>query len=153
MIYFGQHDFGKVDVVPGLFAVQTRFFHVSFFPLIPLSSYLIVQPGEILTISDEVAIPISGKSVAFAYLRALLILAIATAAITLVLILIDASGGRGVWGSELLIASGFLVVLSGIYYVTYSFGVASIERAIVLGSRIGLSSHDIEGHFAQCHEF
>jgi hypothetical protein len=40
MFRFGDSYFGKVDWVPGLFYVRTRFLHIWFFPFVPRQSYL-----------------------------------------------------------------------------------------------------------------
>ena len=44
MIYvYGSRLFGKVDVVPGLFHVQTKFGHFNYIPLIPMQSYVVLS--------------------------------------------------------------------------------------------------------------
>jgi hypothetical protein len=45
-ILFGEDLFGKVDQVPGLCHVRTRFLHVMFFPLGPTASFLIVKSEQ-----------------------------------------------------------------------------------------------------------
>src|SRR5438067_11170137 len=40
---FGTRLFGQTDRVPGLFCVRTKFFHLNFVPLIPLTSYLVFE--------------------------------------------------------------------------------------------------------------
>ena len=74
MIIFGRRLFGRTDYVAvgsgsekkPLFHVATLFAHVQFIPLYPLSSHLFV---DVLEGSQAVSIPISGKSVAVAWLR------------------------------------------------------------------------------------
>lgn len=70
MIIYGTRMFGRVDTVPGVCYVATRFFHIWFIPLIPLSSMLVLDdstPDSTMGLS----IPMSGKSVLAAYFRAL----------------------------------------------------------------------------------
>ncbi len=69
-ILFGVRTFGRVDGSDG-FRVVTRFFHISYFPLIPLGGAgFLLFPGS----DDGISIPLSGKSVLFAYLRGALAL-------------------------------------------------------------------------------
>jgi hypothetical protein len=42
----GQRLCGKVDRVPGLFYVSTKFFHVDYMPLFPVGSYLVIEGTE-----------------------------------------------------------------------------------------------------------
>ena len=153
MLHIGLHDYGKVDVVPGLLSVKTRFFHISFCPLIPMGSKLVPHPQSTLAILDDVPIPLCGKSVAFAYLRAGLVFAIATTVIIVVISAIEASRGRSIWASELLVGSGCLLALVGVYYGTHVLGRASLERAIALGATLGFSTQQIEDYFASEHMF
>ena len=68
MLVFGTQFYGKVDRVPGLFYVVTRFGHLWFIPLFPVESYLILDlPGE--TGKRGKGIPMSGKSVLHGWLR------------------------------------------------------------------------------------
>lgn len=46
MIIFGQRLCGRVDQVPGICYVATRFFHFYYLPLVPLSSWAIVHGTE-----------------------------------------------------------------------------------------------------------
>src|SRR5215207_6184396 len=69
MIIFGTRLYGKVDHVPGLFYVATKFFHVQFVPLVPAGSFLIIDDGS----ERGVAIGVSGKSILVAWLRAALV--------------------------------------------------------------------------------
>ncbi len=46
MIIFGGRLFGKVDEVPGVAHVATKFFHVNFIPLLPLSSWVVLHGSQ-----------------------------------------------------------------------------------------------------------
>jgi hypothetical protein len=56
ILIWGQRFCGKVSVVPGLFYVATRFFHLWYIPLIPLGTYLV---------ADDDAEEKSGRSIGF----------------------------------------------------------------------------------------
>ena len=43
MLVFGTRLFGKVEVVPGVCHVATRFFHLNFVPLLPTSSWVVLD--------------------------------------------------------------------------------------------------------------
>ncbi|MEM1414064.1 MAG: hypothetical protein AAGH15_04155 [Myxococcota bacterium] len=71
MIVYGLRHYGKVDALGhapnGGPWVATRFAHIWFLPLIPLGSTLVVaDDGKSV---NGLKLPLSGKSVAFAYLR------------------------------------------------------------------------------------
>jgi len=75
MFIWGKRMFGLVDYVAGYFYVVTQFFHIWFIPLIPLKSYLVIDGSEKDGGFRGVEIPINGKSVMTAYLRAILVIA------------------------------------------------------------------------------
>jgi len=78
MIIFGTRYYGKVDEVPGLFHVATRFLHIWFIPLIPLGSILILaKSGNSI---HGAKIPLSFKSILIAWLRAAVLAAAFSAA-------------------------------------------------------------------------
>jgi hypothetical protein len=64
---FGTGLFGKVDHVPGLFYVVTRFVHVNYLPVGPDQTYLIMDDG---TGNRGVPIQFSVKSMLMAWFRA-----------------------------------------------------------------------------------
>jgi hypothetical protein len=62
MFIVGARLYGKVDALPGLFFVKTRFLHVYWIPVVPRESYLLLDPKH----SSEghgVRIPLRWKSV------------------------------------------------------------------------------------------
>src|SRR4029077_7836611 len=71
---YGYHLYGKVDQVPGKFFVATLFLHVTFMPVLPKKSYLVRVGDEGVLSFSGIAIPFSWKSVAYAYLRFLLVI-------------------------------------------------------------------------------
>jgi hypothetical protein len=70
LIVFGTRLFGKVDAVPGMFHVATKFFHINFLPLVPTGSWLVVEQDG--SRWRGVEIPVSMKSVAVAWIRFML---------------------------------------------------------------------------------
>ncbi|HZH79234.1 MAG TPA: hypothetical protein VEY88_24620 [Archangium sp.] len=63
----GTRLFGKVDAVPNLGHVATKFFHINLLPLIPIESYFVV--AQVRKGWVGVVIPINWKSVAVAWSR------------------------------------------------------------------------------------
>jgi hypothetical protein len=89
MIIYGTRLFGKVDAVPGLGHVATRFFHIDYVPLIPVKSYLVLSnAGKGFR---GIPIPFSGKSFLFAWLRAITVAVGVVGAILVLVALIGKS--------------------------------------------------------------
>lgn len=132
MIIFGSRLFGKVDAVPGMFHVATKFFHINFLPLIPTGSWLVVdQDGSSWR---GVEIPVSMKSVAVAWIRFLLC---CFALFGLIFGLTGSSKG-GVFIS-LLGLGGFI----GSYYWSW-IARADGERAVELAQLGGLNPDAVD---------
>jgi hypothetical protein len=138
-IHFGQHNYGKVDVVPDLCYVTTSFFHINFVPLIPLGSWIVVVGTEKGEAFQGKKIGLSLKSILTAWLRTgLSIVAIGSAVFGVVLTIDYFDRGRratetavvGIWG----VAVGAAVAL----WLTYRFNRAGYDRAVQLGSELDL---------------
>ncbi|MBI4615200.1 MAG: DUF4261 domain-containing protein [Planctomycetes bacterium] len=71
MSCFGVGFYGKTDVIPGVGHVATRFLCMKCIPIAPMESVLLLDSRE--DDEDGVEIPLSAKSIALAYLRALLV--------------------------------------------------------------------------------
>src|SRR5262245_6532638 len=72
MLHVGEHIYGIVDQVPGVMHVGTRMLHFNFLPCFPLGSVVVVDKG----VAGEKTVlksPFSPKSVAFAFVRLLLL--------------------------------------------------------------------------------
>lgn len=69
----GQRVCGRVDDVPGICHVATRFVHFYYVPLIPLSSWIIEKGVKPASGEPGRRIPLSGKSVVFGWVQALLV--------------------------------------------------------------------------------
>src|SRR2546422_392672 len=112
IVWFGQRFFGKVDVVPGLCHVATRFFYVQFFPLVPLQSFILIA-GK----GEERGVPtsMSFKSVLVAWLRAALVLALLGGLVLMVIGGIEYSKNAGN-AIETLTAGGVILVAAAALY-------------------------------------
>jgi hypothetical protein len=72
MIIFGVRLFGKAEIVPGVFFIATRFFHICFIPLIPMQSFVIFQDSA----QDGAGLALTALhwgSISMAWLRQLLL--------------------------------------------------------------------------------
>jgi hypothetical protein len=71
MVFFvGDHYFGRVDHVPAMFYIETRFLHIYYFPFVPRESYLFIDQKPIYGERKGIRIPICWKSVLIAWTRA-----------------------------------------------------------------------------------
>ena len=68
IIIWGSRMYGKVDVVPGLFHVETKFGHLWYIPLFPVETYVVLNKDN--EGWNGVKIPLSPKSIIYAWLRA-----------------------------------------------------------------------------------
>lgn len=72
MIIFGTRCFGGTDTVPGVFHVTTKFFHIDFLPLVPCTSYLVLElrgeDGRVLQRATELP-ALSCRSISIAWIR------------------------------------------------------------------------------------
>src|SRR4051812_9412435 len=67
MIIFGVRLFGKAEIVPGVFFIVTRFFHICFIPLLPMQSFVMFD-------GSGAALPsLHWGSISMAWLRGLLL--------------------------------------------------------------------------------
>src|SRR3954468_4659567 len=67
LIIWGSRLYGKVDEVPGMFHVATKFGHLWYIPLIPIGSHIVLeQSGRSWR---GMPVGLSGKSVLAAWLR------------------------------------------------------------------------------------
>lgn len=139
VVFFGSRLMGKVDAVPGLFHVATRFGHVNFVPLFPLQSYVVLS--EQGTSFRGVPIPLSGKSVLIAWGRAAGLLTALIAGFAAAFVLSGPRGGED--GAQLLAVAGFGAALCA--FLNFYKGVtrASFNRACHLGRLIGMNEQGI----------
>lgn len=134
MLITGTLMAGKVDSIPRIGYVSTRFFHLYYMPLIPLASYLVFsEDGDEI---NGVPIPHHPKSILVGWLRGASWLTLVAAPFIAVLALGDgdtliASTALGLW----VLAALMLPTL----HYWRAVREASYERAVQLASRAGLS--------------
>lgn len=134
VIIWGSGVYGKVDEVPRLFHVATKFGHLYYVPLIPLGSVVVLEnSGDNF---QGVNIPLSGKSIILAWLRAILVLG---AIVGTIYGLVQIFEGSTSEGFGFLI--GAAVALGGWVYSKKARGInrASYARAVQLGELLGIS--------------
>lgn len=141
VVYFGTKFYGKVDRVPNLFYVRTRFFHVQFLPLVPLGSFLLIEGTN-----EErgVKIPLSIKSILTAWVRAALVLIAVGHGIAASVHVVQVLSNQP---ERLASALQHAVWLAGaclVYWMTVRFSRASYNRAIQLGAYLGLEPSVVE---------
>jgi hypothetical protein len=142
--FFGLHNFGKVDQVPGAFYVATQFFHFNSIPLLPLSTYVVLHGSECSVFGFGAftgkKIRMSLKSVLTAYSRAALIVGVVITCAFAVVTFVDGGSKHDV---ELLITSAVLAFVSAacavVIWLTYHFSKASYGRAMQLVDELGFS--------------
>jgi hypothetical protein len=134
IVIWGSGVYGKVDEVPRLFHVATRFGHLYYVPLIPLGSVVVLQnsPDGFYGVS----IPFSGKSIILAWLRAVLVLGAIAGVVYGAIQLFDGNYNQG---------AGFLlgaaIALGGWVYSKKARNInrASYARAVQLGELLDMS--------------
>jgi hypothetical protein len=136
IIIWGSRLYGKVDDVPGMFHVATKFGHLWYIPLIPLGSHLVIsKEGNGWT---GAPVPISIKSILIAWLRAALIVATILSAIICIPGLPDPQLTTP--GKVLLVA--IPIVFTGLTIASFALKPlrrASYKRALQLAEHVGLS--------------
>lgn len=134
VIIWGVRFAGKVDAVPQVGHVATRFFHLYYVPLIPVGTFLVTDERE--DAFSGLPLPWSFKSVLVGWLRTAGFVAFVPAIFLLV---------TGVTRNDVArVGSGVLIILlaAAVLWFCYrlkSITTASYERAIDLASRVGLS--------------
>lgn len=111
-IVIGLRTFGRVDSTEEGLRVVTRFFHVCYVPLVPLASFVLLPESD-----AGLPIPMSGKSVLFAYLRGGL-------AVATFLSVIDALTSHGDSARAFL----FVALFAAIFAASYPLSRASKAR-------------------------
>jgi hypothetical protein len=136
---FGTRLLGKVDAVPGLGHVATRFFHVNFLPLIPTQSYLVLaRTGKSFR---GIPIPLSFKSLVIAWVRTITFAAAIIGGIVLMIGLTGSPSDR----AGMFVPGLFVFLLAGgafVFSITHrSATKASYARAIELGKLLKLNAN------------
>jgi hypothetical protein len=144
-IRFGTSLYGKVDVVPGLGFVSTKFFHVMLLPIVPLGCWFVEEGSEG---KDEhgnygwrgVNLPFNVKSVLFAYGRVWALVGSG------VLALIAIPGLAPTAAKGWLAGIGSACCLAAVY-LSYRFNRASLPRAVELGEIVGVPADEVKERY------
>ena len=134
VIVWGTLEAGKVDEVPKLFHVETRFGHVYYLPLIPLGSVAVFE--KTASGSLQAKIPLSLKSVLVAWLRAASLVA---GVVLAILGCVSAAHHGAMEAVACFIASGIAFLALFASYKLRFVRQASYDRAKYLAQLIGLS--------------
>jgi hypothetical protein len=142
----GADYYGKVDQIPGICHIRTRFIHVMCFPFVPTGSYLFlegnqsggggpkppsIQQVSSLLIAEAQAgdgarkIELSFKSIGFGWLRALLVVSIASCWGGALEALVE---GRPPGWTFPLVAGSLGTAMVGAYLVTLPLGKPGSRR-------------------------
>ncbi len=140
---WGKKFFGKVHQVRGVCSVATIFFHIFFFPIFPLRTYIVLDEVATPTKSENldgwfygVQIPLSPWSIIVGYFRGILgflIFVYATSAISLP---IEKPNHFGFGSTSHLILCGITLGLIGLFWLSRRVTRANEAHKIALLSRI-----------------
>ena len=144
MFFFGDAYFGRVDRVPGLFHVKTRFLHVWWIPFVPRESW-VVDDGRG---NHGRRIHLSWKSVFVTWSRvAVGFLFVFTG---LMLVPIFGSDPKQITVHP-IIAAGIiltvLTVLAGAYALTYWCAKPDVHRAFELAKWLDIDPNEVVDRF------
>ena len=132
-IVWGTRMMGKVDAVPGVGHVATRFFYLQYVPLIPVETYLVFR--EVGEQVHGVTIPFSPKSIFVAWLRTGFVLAAGAVGI---IGLIRLSEGHQADAAICVVSA---TIATAAFFYSYQFGPicrAGYNRAMDLARRANL---------------
>lgn len=149
MTVIGTRLFGGTDEVPGLCHVATKFFHINFLPLCPLTSYLVLKQNFGHRSFQGVEIPLDGKSVALGYVRALATAAALFTGIWFIATANDPTATNDKWISLVYFLLTFLLACLLMWHKATRR--ASRERATELATLLGSKLGPRFGRLAQRH--
>jgi hypothetical protein len=148
LIIWGQRLYGKVDEVPGLFYVRTRFFHIYYIPLFPLQTFIVLAGSETGNGFKGKATSMSFKSVLFGWLRGGCVVGAIAGLIGAIINACQLGGADAEDALVGLIASAVLAVVCVFgYWLSTRLVRASYERALQLAEELGIPLDMIEEHF------
>jgi hypothetical protein len=125
--------------------VATRFIHINFIPVIPLGSCIIVTGNSKAKDFQGTKTALSVKSILVAWFRAgLLALALCTTVIGFVVTTEFFENKAATPPLALAVVWGIVVGICAILWMTYRFNRASYDRAMQLGTELGLEAEFIE---------
>jgi hypothetical protein len=131
-----------VDRIPKVGYVATHFLHFHLIPLIPMRSYLVLEPYR----ADHRfgwPIPLSRKSVLMAWLRPAFLCAVGVSALATLIAVDDV---KGKWSDDLPSMLSAAALMASILLCAFSIlsNRAGFARAVELGARFGIEPLDME---------
>lgn len=142
MIVFGKRNFGTTHEVPGVFHVKTNFFHINFFPLCPIASYIILDRAITGRGRLGVEIPLNEKSMRIAFGLGVSMVAILISIISLVVVSIDQdTNPTGILFSSLGLVGSLPLALYLLFGKNARY--ASYEDAIELCSHVNAAARPL----------
>ncbi|HEY4330788.1 MAG TPA: hypothetical protein VGN88_13690 [Phycisphaerae bacterium] len=136
-LQIGQRPYGKCDVVPELFYVATWFFHVNFFPLVPLGSRLILSRTG--STYQTVRIPFSFKSLFYAWVRTAFFGAMLAAAFWVIITATDDRERRDTGLAIPIIVASFCAIVYAFVMIYPRRKMPSYQRACKLAQLASLN--------------
>ncbi len=135
VIIWGEKLYGKVDRINGVAYVATRFFHLWYFPLVPLTSFIVIAGTESEDGFQGVEIKIDTKSVLFGYLRGVLVTISILFGILFGVTLLGLNSSTPI-SEVVFLGLAFIGPLSGLL-VSYQLDKPSLTKAQQIMRRIG----------------
>jgi hypothetical protein len=145
MMHIGSSYYGKVDVVPNLCHVATRFLHVNFVPIVPIGTYIIPNGNGKRHFGGDLKTFLSFKSILTAWMRGGLMAIAICLGIAGIIVTSEYFGARRQADVfPIVLVWGMFVAALFFFWVSYWFNRASYERALQLGTELGLEREVIE---------
>jgi hypothetical protein len=147
LVFIGSKLYGKVDHVPGLFYVATKFVYFQFIPLVPVGSFVVMEGTE----KEDgkfsgVSVGLSAKSILVAWLRTALVIGAILAPTSAIQELIAVAQGRGdaaEFAGSIALTVGCIFGL----WASYRFIRAGPIRALKLAGKAGVPPETVARFF------
>lgn len=149
MFMIGRQHYGKTDHLRGLFYVTTEFFTVNMFPIIPVSSYCLLDQGGPM---KGIKIPHSVKSILLGYFRGIVcVLSVVFLILGLCFIILDFKKIK--WSEYpepvMMMAGG---LLGGVFFgLSYLWQKPKPLRALELAKQLDIPISSLAEHFVDDH--
>lgn len=147
MIITGTKFYGRVDQVPGLFNVATKFFHLWYVPVIPLETWIILHGTETAESFRGQKIGLSFKSIMLGWLRGAAVVGMIAAILQGIAAYNRPPGKPVPWGDGLGGAALLLGACVFFYWVTTKLGQPSRKRAMWLAEAVGLDKRLVAEYY------
>jgi hypothetical protein len=139
ILIWGQRNYGQVDKVGDFCYVATQFGHLWFIPLIPIQTWIVIAGSESGNCFRGVQIPMSGKSILIAWLRAASIIAMPILLILSLVATVGAFEARPTTSLfEALVKWSLLAASIVALVLSYKMSHAGIPRAMQLADHLGV---------------